>query len=580
MDKTVRIGVDTTEAKNIQSSVRQSAEQLARDMIRSSRQYSTSAKEVLKDINDQIRAIEKRNKLDGEMRRSRLESMRERGSVSDSQYSTQKAQISSESRQDALQIRLLRDIIETIKTSSKEEIREDRKNVEKALHSSKSINRLGISGDEFTALKQTIQQGILGNVGLSEISQRAGFDISRRFGGVMATGQSFASGNMMGMLAGARGLMMNPAAAAILLPLAITGGGVAAGMNATEQLRSYMIATQTGASSILGERINRGGVFHNIGLETNEGMNLYGNVLRATGGMRVSENELLTLASVTRSRDISPELLNQTVGFQRYSNSGGAMTVVTAFEKALQRLYPEDFKRKLVQLPEMMNVYNSLAQQMVQTTGGVNTEAMSAFISGIQGGFGVEGQNLQRYASGMMRGFGGSKNSFVRMMQFNALRRVNPNMSYQGALEALEDPTSNVDYMRVMERQMRSQGLTLYRSWMQSMGLGAKEARQAFESGDFEKAFEIMKSGKEKTIPSEKENLNKYFGEAQKYQSQVQSTLDEIKDLLKTEGIKIAEIFDLTFSGDFQEALKKLPDSPLRFAPNYQLYQLLKNLAQ
>jgi len=61
-DKKINVSVDDSGV----SKLRQSANELARDMIRSSRAYSTSSKEVLKDLEDQIKAIEKRNKLEDE----------------------------------------------------------------------------------------------------------------------------------------------------------------------------------------------------------------------------------------------------------------------------------------------------------------------------------------------------------------------------------------------------------------------------------------------------------------------------------------------------------------------------------
>ena len=153
-DKTVNIGI-----KGDSSEFRREAEQLARDMIRSSRQYSTSSKEVLKDIEDQIRAIEKRNKLDAEFKRIRLESLRERGDVSGKQYTQASRGLINEYREDQTQTRLLREIVEAIIKTSKDEIREDRATVEKTIRESKTIGQLGVTGDEKQALKETIQRG-------------------------------------------------------------------------------------------------------------------------------------------------------------------------------------------------------------------------------------------------------------------------------------------------------------------------------------------------------------------------------------------------------------------------------------
>jgi hypothetical protein len=530
-------------------------------MIRSSRQYSTSAKEVLRDIEDQIKAIERRNKLDQEFRKSRLESLRERGALTEQEYSTQRARIGVESRQDMLQTRLLRELIETVKTTSKEEIREGRREVERTIQESRTVGRLGVRGDEFSALKETVQQDLLSGINQQEIAQRGGFNLGGLGGAIMAGGGALARGNLlrMGGFLGGAGI----GTAATALPFAILTGGAMAGMDSTEQLRRYMMATQIpaggGGDNVLSRRVGYEGLFRRIGLGTEEGMNIYGDFMRSYGGGRLSENQLLTLASMTRARDISPELLGQTLGFQRYSNTGSAATIVSSFESALRRLYPEEFKRKLVQLPEMIGVYNSLAQQMLQVTGAVNTQALSNFVVGVREGFGVEGANLQRYATGFLRGFSGSQNNYISKLQFSSLRQAyGRDLTYQESLERLEDPTASPEYMRAMAATMQRQGLPQFRAWVRSMGFGAREAREFYETGNFEKMIASMEAGTNKTVPSDKELMNTYYSEARSFQNDIKATIDIIKDAITTDGVEVALTLDYFTSGDFERDFKKL----------------------
>ena len=198
-DKTVKIAVDSSEAGKFQSDFRRDAEQMARDMIRSSRQYSTSSKEVLKDIEDQIRAIEKRNKLDAEFRRIRLESLRERGDVTGTQYTQASRGLVNEYRQDELQTRLLREIIDTIVRTSKEEIREDRSTVEKTVRESKTVGQYGITGDEKQALKETIQRGIIGDQTIVEEIEKRKFNLAKYANTAMSIGGSLAGGDLSGL---------------------------------------------------------------------------------------------------------------------------------------------------------------------------------------------------------------------------------------------------------------------------------------------------------------------------------------------------------------------------------------------
>ena len=161
MDKKIRIGVDSSEAKGFQGQLRKDAENLAREMIRSARAYSTSSKEVLKDIEDQIKAIEKRNRLDADFRKTRLESVKDK--ISPEQFSTQKSNLNRDFREYQIQTNLLRDLIDTIKSTSKEEIREDRKGVYKRISKSKSVDKLGISGDEYAAFNYSSSSRLRSN---------------------------------------------------------------------------------------------------------------------------------------------------------------------------------------------------------------------------------------------------------------------------------------------------------------------------------------------------------------------------------------------------------------------------------
>lgn len=544
VDKTVKINVDNSEVNRAQATLRQDTEQLARDMIRSARQYSTSSKEVLKDINDQIKAIEKRNKLDAEFRRQRVESLRERGGLTDAQYANQKNQIGRESRQDELQTRLLREIIDTIKHTSKDEIREDRRRVEQVIQSSKTVGRLGVKGDELAALKETVQQDIIGGLRAEEAGQTGRFNLGRYSRVATSMGGAAARGDLSGAaMAGGRGLLSAAGGMGGEAALGLGAGGLVLGIMAAvlmgdklvmQRARDYAIATQTGGASLFRarDRFGRGMNFQEMGMSTFDAMNFNAMLAKATGGRNIGIEETRGLVGLTRSRAVSPELLGQTLGFQRYSNTGNDTTVVTAFEKALKRLYPDEFRRKLIQLPEMMGVYNSLAQQMLQTTGAVNTQALANFVSGVSEGFGVQGVNLQRLSTGFLRGFSSSHNNYIRKLQFSSLRKAYGNISYQESLERLQDPTASPEYMRIMAATMQRQGLPQFRAWMQSMGLGAREAGEYYKTGNFDKMIASMEAGKSKTAPDQKEVLNMYFKEAQQYYSKTEVMGDKIVEFM------------------------------------------------
>ncbi|MCK9543793.1 MAG: hypothetical protein M0R03_17375 [Novosphingobium sp.] len=542
-DKTVRIGVDAQEAQGFQSRMRQSAEALARDMIRSARQYSTSSKEVLRDIEEQIKAIEKRNRLDAELGKTRLENLRSSGHITDKKYSSEVGRMSQESREDALQIKLLRELIETVKHTSKEEIREDRKNVQQRISQSKSVGRLGASGDEFDILRETVQQDMLSETGLNEARQRRGFNVA----GAISTGKQVSEGNIGGaaVAGGARlaqTAFSNPYTAIGAIALLAAGGTFMANKALGENLRGYGVSSQMSINEVADFRkgfsqseYTRFGMTGNELLTSSVGYN------KALGGRSFSESQLTGLTAITKARDVSPELLSQTLGFSRYSNSGGMTTVIQNLEDAIRKMYGgEDFKRKLIQLPEMMQVYNSLASQLIASVGEVNQGKLSSFVGGVGTTFGVEGQNLQRYSSGLKSMFSGGGNKFINTIQAEIIRRKFPELGgtdlYYKMQEIQEDPTSYSWFMKEMWNVMQDFGggqreSPEFMAWAKKVGgFGTKEARKLWKTD-----FDPTKFNSQQGV-SDTEQFNKYVDDASEFYTSSEVTTKKLADT--TEDIK------------------------------------------
>lgn len=537
-DKTVRIGVDAQEAQGFQSKMRQSAESLARDMIRSARSYSTSSKEVLKDIDAQIQAIEKRNRLDAEFRKARLESARDK--MSPDKYSSARSQISQESREDQLQTKLLRELIDTIKHTSKEEIREDRKGTFQKV-SRGGAAKLGVSGDELGSLKETIQYDELGRLNTTEAKQKRGFNLA----GAVQTGRQVAGGDVGGASVGAgmgmaRTAFSNPYTAIGAVALLAAGGTMLANKALGENLRGYGVSSQMSISEMADFRKSiKGSGYTGFAMTGNELLGTSVGYNKALGGRDFTGEELTGLTAVTKARDVNAEMFSQTLGFSRYSNSGGLTTVIQNLEDSIRKMYGgDDFKRKLVQLPEMMQVYNSLASQMISTVGEVNQQKLSSFVGGVGSTFGVEGQNLQRYSSGLKNMFGGGGNKFIGSIQSEIIRRKFPQLGgsdlYQKMLEVQQDPTSHPWFMEEMWNVMQSWGggekmSPEFRTWAKSGGFGAKEAKKMWGT-----EFESTKFNSQEGS-SDKETFKKFVNDAEKYYAETEKSFKKIED--KTEDL-------------------------------------------
>lgn len=188
--KEIIFSAKDTGVADVMQKLRQSANELGRELAQDARNYTTSGKEAVKYIEEQIKAMERRNKLSKEQSKFVLDSQRaqqldgansiQREKV-DKKYNEAVTDLNLGSREDDMQLSLLRELIETVKTNAREEIAADRKNVTTQLASDKRLNQLGIEDDEdeFESLKRTIQREEIGTVAGEEEKEKDKFDAAR-----------------------------------------------------------------------------------------------------------------------------------------------------------------------------------------------------------------------------------------------------------------------------------------------------------------------------------------------------------------------------------------------------------------
>ena len=167
-------GVDNG-VESMMQRLRGSAEATTRDLIRQARGYSTSGKEVVQYIEEEIRAIEKRSKTYASAQQLQLQQEKsvamsrakdDTGRAAVSEKFAGKAQaLSIELKEDKLQLDLMRELIDAVRSTAKQEISEDRKGVEAQLDANENLNQRGLSdnADEMDELRQTIQRQDLGD---------------------------------------------------------------------------------------------------------------------------------------------------------------------------------------------------------------------------------------------------------------------------------------------------------------------------------------------------------------------------------------------------------------------------------
>lgn len=564
-DKTVRIGVDAQEAQGFQSQMRQSAEALARDMIRSARSYSTSSKEVLKDIDAQIKAIEKRNRLDAEFKKTRLEGLRSEGKISANQYSKARSALSTENKEDQIQTRLLRDIIETIKNTSKEEIREDRKNVYTKVSSGRAA-KLGVHGDELEALKETLQYGELSKLNVKEAKQRSGFNI----GGAMSMGRQVAGGDVGGAaVAGGAGLMRaafsNPYTAIGAMTLLTAGFSFMQNKNISESLKDYSITTGTPVDKLFGESglVSRRRGWGKYGLSPIETLSEEGRMYQALGGESTNTYSG-QLIGASRSRNISEDHILKLLETERYSSSrngllggGESYAVLTEIEKYLRTT-----GQSISVLPEVLENFINTSNVIIQSTGKVNAEETFRTISSIGQSYGVSGTNLNRYTGAFQGAFSRSSNPQLQALQFRTMSELYPDEGLWELQTRMSDPMGQPEYIESMMNKIKEmyggseQGKFTMLEIFKPFGLGEKDVNNMWD-----RKFNSQEKGVAPTIDYLKELESKFVSGAEKTSQELINTKEIAGAIAASSTEKISdffrsESFKNVLSGAFSDGIR------------------------
>lgn len=556
---TGRIIEDLNRKISSASSPQVAAQDLFGSFVTRARGYTTSAPEMMRSIYDQQKTLFEQRHLSRQSAVSGIEQRYKEGKLPKEVYQELVSGYKGKEQQDKLILSALREIINVGKTTSKDEIIENRKAVEDYVRKSGTSNRYIRSGDDpYDIYKQTLQQRMLSDLSHDEKRQRGGGSLQNIEGRITSIGGNLVEGNVVGAAGGLARPALTALAAMGTAGL-ITGAiGIAALITAKvvsdtntrtpSRLREFAVATQTGTKDIYNTQqdIYNSGVYKNMGLTAEEFLQGSTGFYRSTGGRNLTPDQLAGFTGLTRSRDVSPELLNQTLGLSRYDSSGGSsITAIKSLENTLRSQYKDDeeYKRKLIQLPEMMSAYNNIASSVLATTGRVDQARISNFVGNVSQQFGVEGVNLQRYSSGISRMMGKTGNSFVNAMQMKVIRDLYPGLSnadlYQKTLEIQQDPTSNPEYMKAMNIQMKKVGggkfSPEYRSWAAMGDFGAAEAKSMFGKDFDPTRVSGAVTSDEATV------LSDYVKAASDFYAKSETWQKEIKDFFINFGSNLGE---------------------------------------
>ena len=457
-----KVTVDDSGIDSFFQRVKRDADELGREMIQASRKYSSSSREVLRDIEDQISAIERRNRLDAEFQKSKLTRQYESGAVSPEQFRERATEIRRGTEEDKMQVTLLREMIETIKQTAKEEIREDRKAVEEQIKQSKTVDQLSPEGDPVKNLIETLQRGMLGDVKESEQSDRAKLAGNALVGGFrdiasaknevyaavasLGTAGSAAAAGVGGFVGGLMGGVIS----------SVTGA-VRRGLEATERMetaRGGMIAL-TGKKMPEGwfSRIESYAHPFEIGMSYSEFLTAATDYGRSN--IRNQKGGTIGALQMEKGLGVDRGILTGLSRTQRGTNENIDVVANTLAGTITRSTKNEESTRAY--LGEYLSILTDVNRQQLQVLGrvdsGVNTKMIAA-LAKVGGGF-ENPEVLKQVINSVYTGLTTAQTPQVEALQYATLSRLAPGKSLWDLRKMMEDPFSS-DYMPEMLKSMIS----------------------------------------------------------------------------------------------------------------------------
>jgi hypothetical protein len=405
-DKAIKFSGIDSGASAMMQKMRQQSKELGNGMIADARQYSQVAKEQLSYLESQIKATEKRNAL--ERQSLEIEAKRQ---LKGGDLSQKMSSIASDYAMEDLSTKLLREILDAIRLTSKEEISSDRKNVESNLKSFRSDPNKFSPEDQ---LKLSYQQDLLATK-----DKKDG-------GGIM--GEVFTGTFLANALSNALSQLSNVATSrdeeqgvqSVMSSIPLIGEliGSTYGRGREEQLRYGQARGNFGAMS--GQTKSTLGRFNYMGYTGSEGLEMSSDAYRGAGGNINIEDYL----AAQRGFGVD---MSSALSTNRFS---GDNNIPQMIDRMLGIMQDQGVDRSL--LSEYLEKQTQFTSQMQSVNPNFNM-AKSNEIFGqygqIGGAFSANNPQFSNYISTIQRSISNPQNDLMKAQNISMLRKMNPESS-------------------------------------------------------------------------------------------------------------------------------------------------------
>lgn len=488
------------------------------------------------------------------MQENQLRSRYEQGYLTRDQYGRGLRDLRAEQRQDALLVKLLREIADNTKNDA-------RKSAEEL------VKRLGVrSREDATRWIADLEGKRTGTATDIMRRQEAASILRQTFNiGGGAGGRGINLGGVLtsgaGMLAGqggALGGMLTKFGPAGLAIGAMIGGGMwGFDRYSTQAAQARDLAVYHGMSLRQARDMVSGWdkTAMGLGLSTEQLSARMAGFEKASGRWYTS-NQAMNMIAQQRALGLSDDQYTQMLRLGRQTRGGSIPGLIDVFANQVKRQYGG-----LTRLPDALEYFTSAAQSVLNVKGDVNQNALAGIISSLMAG-GVQGSQMNRVLGGIQN-IGTNKNPLAQGLAYRAMSMVNPNASTWDLTRLLESPLENIPFLRAYFKQAReiSGGDVTQEKFLLKGVTG-------LSANDVEKLYSTLLTGTDKDINRKISSIKTGYGGGEgnlpratdltTSMEQLTASIDKMKDELVEKLIKIA---DNSFASDkAQAAYRKMMD--------------------
>lgn len=446
------------------------------------------------------------------MQENQLRSRYEQGYLTRDQYGRGLRDLRAEQRQDALLVKLLREIADNTKNDAKNSAEE-------------LVRRLGITSKDDAAKWIARLEGKRTGGAQDIIRRQEAANILRQQFNVEMTRQD--GGGMIGLLGNLRGGIkgalsaLGPVGVGLALAGGLGWGAMKRYSSVTSGSRDLAAINGWDLSDLWNASLERGEGGLSLGVSSEEFLSRRLAYQRATG-RRYSARATISNFAQQRALGIDNGLYDQMLSTGRFGRGGTSQGAISAIARITQRQFGN-----LALLPELLNTYQSAAQSVLSSRGDFNQNTIAGVIGGLSQS-GIQGPQLNRVVSGLQN-IGNNQNPLARGLAYRAAAMVNPNASTWDLGMMIENPLNNTQFLKQYLSQASglSGGNEVSAKYLLKGLTGLSHADtealyKAYISGDLEGGLDRIRTtggggyeerARNLTSPDEKFNAYKQYGE-------------------------------------------------------------------